>query len=214
QVLAIFNDPTRKQNNRIRSYLLTGGLSVCGKCGSPLWARPRAGKRRYGCPSGPALPGCGGVSCHADPLEELVREAVFEALSSAKLLQALRSQESHGDLGEMMAKIHRIEVRLEELAQDHYVEELISKSEYLAARQGLEHRLEEARRELRRASRSDVLSTLPSAEGLIRQAWEDGDLAWRRNLLATVLERVVLNRAAVPGWNFFDPERVDLIWRW
>ena len=101
---------------------------------------------------------------------------------------------------------------LEQLARDHYAERLIGRAEYLAARQALEERIEATRSQLRRQQSTATIADLPSGGDAVRIAWRENDLAWRRALVGTVLERMVLH-PAVKGRNFFDPERVELIWR-
>ena len=72
--------------------------------------------------------------------------------------------------------------------------------------------IEGHRRELGRVSSSQVLATLPSGLDALEAAWEDGDVTWRKALVRVVLESVVL-QSAVMGRNFFDPARVELVWR-
>jgi hypothetical protein len=57
-----------------------------------------------------------------------------------------------------------------------------------------------------------VLATLPSGLRALEAAWEDGEVSWRKALVRVVLEAVVLH-PAVMGRNFFDPSRVELVWR-
>ena len=60
-----------------RSYLLSGFI-YCGKCGKRLAGMPYPnGTRAYGCSVGTTRQGCGGVRRRAEPVERLVREAVF-----------------------------------------------------------------------------------------------------------------------------------------
>jgi hypothetical protein len=61
-------------------------------------------------------------------------------------------------------------------------------------------------------SSSQVLATVPSGLGALEAAWKDGDVTWRKALVKVVLESVVL-QSAVMGRNFFDPSRVELVWR-
>lgn len=57
-----------------------------------------------------------------------------------------------------------------------------------------------------------MLIMLPRSRAALEAAWEDADLHWRKALLHAVLEAVVVN-PAVKGRNFFDPARVELVWR-
>ena len=74
----LLTDPDRKKNHLHGSYLLPGGIAVCGLCGNPLIARPRAEKGRcIVCASGVPHHGCGKIRTLAEPVEDLVSEAVL-----------------------------------------------------------------------------------------------------------------------------------------
>ena len=82
RVTAILADPRRKTKagggGRPARYVLTGGLAVCGKCGTGMHAARYAhdrSRRVLKCPSAPQ--GCGGVHRGMEPVEAYVREVVF-----------------------------------------------------------------------------------------------------------------------------------------
>jgi hypothetical protein len=52
----------------------------------------------------------------------------------------------------------------------------------------------------------------PRSEAALRAAWDERDLAWRRAVVDALFEKVIL-KPAVKGRNFFDPDRVALIFR-
>ena len=176
-------------------------------------ARPKGdGRRCYVCASGVDFLGCGKIRQLSEPLEEFVRDAVFGVVAGPGFAKALRSEDQGDREFEILEALRVDEEALEELARDHYVRRLISKVEFLAVREDLERRVEGHRRELGRVSSSQVLATLPSGLGALEAAWEDGEVSWRKALVRVVLEAVVLH-PAVMGRNFFDPSRVELVWR-
>lgn len=69
---------TSGEPSRPRRHLLSGGIAVCGLCGTRLYAHMRqSGAPSYNCMTGPDTNGCGGVSCSARALDRLVTEAVL-----------------------------------------------------------------------------------------------------------------------------------------
>jgi site-specific DNA recombinase len=203
-------DNRRTRRPSARSYLLTG-FAFCGLCGTRLVARPKAdGRRCYVCTSGTDFGGCGKIRQLAEPVEELVAAAIFAAFDSPQFREALRDP-AGDDESELVSSIQEDEKALEQLALDHYVDHIIDRAPFLAAKEALEARVEASRRTLARRDRVPTLESVSGAETL-RKAWNERDLFWRRALVGTVIEKVVLN-AAVRGRNFFDPARVELVWK-
>ena len=89
---------------------------------------------------------------------------------------------------------------------------LISRREFLSAREALEHRLESGERAFGRFEGGLMLATVPVGRSALETAWTDADISWRKALIRAVLDSVVVN-PAVKGRNFFDPSRVELVWR-
>jgi len=211
QCKAILTDPNRKRNPVVRSYLLTGVLR-CDLCGAAMVATPRAGTQRkdgrpgasiraYGChkPSG----GCGKVYGLAEPIEELVTEAVLSALDGPAL-RAWRAESDDGD--EAADAIAADEARLAELA-DLWADGEITRAEWLRSRERIEKRLTEARRQVRRRP-ANVLTGIDD----LRDAWAVLSLDRRRAIIVAVVDRVTL-APATGVRNRFNPDRVRLTWR-
>jgi DNA invertase Pin-like site-specific DNA recombinase len=213
QVLAALSDPfrrkhvSRKDNYR---YLLTGGIALCALCGAPLVARPKSGgKPCYVCATGVNFNGCGKIRQLAAPLEDLVSEAVLQALDSDELREALASVNADDADGELVRTVQQLETDLAELDHDFYVEKLLDRQAWKRVRNELEGRLQQAQRRL--SGRARLVATLPSGDAL-REAWAANDGEWRRQVVAAALEGVVLG-PAIKGQNFFNPDRVSLRWR-
>ena len=195
-----------------RRYLLSGGLVRCGRCGSHLVARPRADRvRRYVCARQPGSANCGRLARLADPLEDVVKQAVIVALDGADLTAYLDDQDDDAETG-LLASIRADEERLEQLSRDHYVDEAISRVEYFAARTPIEARLAQSRADLTRDSTRTLLHRVAGAGAEIAKQWPDQTFDWRRAILAAVLDHVVL-LPAVRGRNAFDVDCVQLVWR-
>jgi hypothetical protein len=210
----LLRDPQRLMNGgaQARSYLLTG-FAYCGLCGTRLVARPREnGRRAMVCASGPSFRGCGKIRVMADALEDFVTEAVFVALDSPDLTKALQAAAEDQQEADLLTKLQEDQRALDQLAVDHYAERVIDRAGFLAAKGALEARMEATKRHLGQASRTAVLATATRGADVLRREWARRDLHWRRALVGSVLERVVVN-SAVKGRNTFDPGRVELRWR-
>jgi site-specific DNA recombinase len=193
---------------RPRVSVLTGGLVRCGLCGEPLQAKRRRGVRRYVCMHAPGTSGCGRITILADPLEEVVRDAVLVALDNQRYTAAIKEQEAGGEQAQLAADLTADEAKLLELV-DLYTDREISKAEYLRGREKLEARIRKAKARLRRPPK--VLEGLPSGAEALRALWDDWDVDHRRQVLEAVLETVVVHPATVRAR--FDRDRVELRWR-
>lgn len=215
---ALLNDPNRNKRNGVqaRRYLLTG-LAVCGECGERLVARPRDRKTRcYVCSSGPDFGGCGRIRVVSTPVEEFVAQAVHKRLVETGEQEAEVVEEGVDEA--LLKTLRQDEIQLENLAKDHYVDRLISRPEYLAARGALDNRIAETKKELGRRSRPST--TTRTWRELIEEAnafsfddLEPKDFEWWRGAIADAVEKVVVNRHPKPGQNFFSPQRVEIVWR-
>lgn len=116
------------------------------------------------------------------------------------------------DADEVQAKIDVAQERLTSLTQD-YGGGLITRAEYLAARQGTEVLLREAQGRQTGSARRAVLDDLPSDADALNVAWETWALERRRAVLTAVIDRVVVAPAAYRGRPTFDPDRVSVTWR-
>jgi DNA invertase Pin-like site-specific DNA recombinase len=220
RVRRVLLDPARKKydGSTSRKYLLAG-FTYCGECGERLASRPRTGangrrERRYVCGKRYSSSACGRVHRMAEPIEELVIEAVFVALDSPALTKAAQTKEPTGDVEvALLDEIGADEQGLSDLARDHYVDRLIGRSEYLAAREGLEARIEANRRRLANIEGRTVVANLPRGIDAIRKAWDERGLDWRRALLGSVIEKVIVHRAEQHGSHTFDPSKIEIVWR-
>lgn len=203
---------SRRAPDRHRKYLLTG-MVRCGKCGERMFVRRRSidRVRRYGCEKRPGAIGCGSIHIIADPLDECVRDAVLSYLDSPDMVAAIEAHETRTDSVDMDA-LHADESSLEELSKDYYTDHLISRREFLAAREALEARIRDARMRLARTNGTGALRALSGFGAKLREAWEGEDLEWRRKVLAAVVDRVVIGPATL-GLTYFDPTRATIVWK-
>jgi len=202
---AMLGDPGRTTRTSARSYLLTGGLASCGLCGKPLVARPRADKKRsMVCASGPGFNGCGKIRILAEMLEDLVVEAIFQAVDRGALAEALSRKDDRSAVEGLLG----VEDKLAQLARD-WAEDRITRTEWDAARQALEGRRAGFQRRVDTERRAHALDGIPDQ---LREAWPTLALYRQRAIVGALVERVTI-AAALKGRNFFDSARVSLVWR-
>jgi hypothetical protein len=72
-------------------------------------------------------------------------------------------------------------------------------------------RIERAQRQLAKSTRMTILAEVPDSREHLERAWDARDVAWRAELLGTVIERVVVNPPKRSGR--FDASRVSVTWR-
>jgi site-specific DNA recombinase len=207
----ILMDPARrKMSSNARTSLLSGFLR-CGICGGNLVSRPRLDHvRRYVCTLNPGTGNCGKLARLAEPIEEVVTEALFIALEDADLSGFLKGRERR-DMRKLEGAIREDEAALERLTHDHYVDHIIERGEFLSARSAIEDRLARNRRRAVDDRGGNVLGSLMAGEKL-REQWTTRPLDWKRAVLGIVIDHVVIE-PALKGRNFFDPSLVRPVWR-
>lgn len=204
QIRAILGDPRRHQTGRPPAYLLTGILQ-CSGCGGTLHHSRRAdtGRGRYTCADG-----CGTIAISAKPAEQIVTDAVLEALDSPAMAEAL-TEADHLDVDGIARQITQAEEALDQLSVDHYSEKRISRREYMAARNALDAKIAELRRQLP-AHPPPVALTGDSVN--VRALWSDADTDTRRQIIAEVVDKIVVGPGVV-GRRTVDPARLEITWR-
>jgi site-specific DNA recombinase len=141
-----------------------------------------------------------------------VTEMVIVALSGPGHAEARRAAAGNDqDLAALTDQLRADEQALTQLARDHYADRLISRAEFLAARQVIEARIEATTRALSERPRTGILLDVPSTEAALRTAWETWTVDRRHAVVAAVLPAVVVGPAR--RGKRFDPDRVMPVWR-
>lgn len=193
---------------------LLSGMVRCGICDETMYVRRRHRDkaRFYGCEKVPGGRGCGRCHIQAEGLERYVTEAVIAALDSPELAKALASRDQSGPAEGVLEAVRADEAALEELSRDHYVDRIISRPEFLAARDELVARIGEGRKQLARSNGSGMAASVVGAGARVRAAWEASPLDWRRALVGSVVEAVKIAPAARRGQ--YDEGRIEIAWRY
>lgn len=206
---ALILDPQRRRTTKARSYLLSG-LVHCGVCGARMTSRPtKAGRHRYVCT--PDHGGCNKCGISAEGLEGHLSGLIVKRLSTRRFVERVRARPEHDDRA-ILDAIATDEATLEQLATDHYVDRVIGRGEYLAARQSLEARIAAERRRLVRTVESEQVAAYSGALADVRARWDAATWDQQRSLAVALVERVDIagvDRSA----NRFDADRAKVTWR-
>jgi Zn-finger nucleic acid-binding protein len=200
----LLTDPERRGvGGRTRQGVrILSGLTRCGKCDSKMWLSSARGVIAYRCRE------CSGVRIKAEPLDQLVETAVLAALDGAGMEKVLSRQSKNGELA-IAREVEAAQTTLVELATD-WGSGALSRAEYLAAKQGAEHRRIAAQRRLDGISSTPVLTGI---SGPIRESWAEADIPRRRAIVAAVVDSVVVSPVSNRGSTTFDRGRIHIAWK-
>jgi hypothetical protein len=208
-----------------RSYLLTGGLVVCGGCGKKMIGRTISTYRKvegkeehvrisatptYGCDK--TRGGCGKVWVKAERVDDVVRDAVIAIVDKPGLARRLERRAGKVD-DRVLDAITRQETRLREVEADYANGEL-DRAEYRRLRDGARAKLEELRAGYQPKPTIEFGSGNP-----LGVAWPALPLGRRRAVLDVVLDAVEIGPVGHrKGQHFgakdrFDGSRVSLRWK-
>lgn len=206
---ALLNDPSRKRGRQPQNLLTS--ILVCGRCHARMsGARNGEWGRRYACIAQPGLRRCGRCTVVAEPVEELVTEAVFAVLTGSEL-PASDNLTSSADRA-AVAELDDARGRLQELAEA-YAAGRITQTEWTAARSVAVERLESAQAAFAVPRTGAVLAGLPRKRRDLERWWADATLERKRAILKILIERVVVQPAGKQR-NRFDPSRIEPpMWR-
>jgi site-specific DNA recombinase len=211
-----------------RSYLLTG----IARCGHPQCGRPLVGggavdhkgmsQRAYQCrkndDTGRKI-GCGALRRLADPVDEYVRQSILASIDRDKLAEILAAQQQDDAAKQLLADYQQEKDALKRAARAH-TRGVFDEVTYLEEKAEIEDRLEMIERKLDRFQSLRTLSALRPDETL-EQAWDAGDLDWRRSLVAAVIRqvRILPGKTGRSRWVtdrgtwYFDTSKVKIDWR-
>lgn len=214
---AVLLDPARLAG-RPASYLLTGlAAHASADCKATLVGNIHREVRAYECKKGLAHHGCGRLSVRAAWLEDLVVDAVLDALASPGLRQAIAErapavEDAHSR--QLLTQIRALEVRQGQLAELHR-DAILDDAGFARATASLSQRIGILRQQRNAGRATPILDGLPHDRAGLDRWWASPatSLDRRRALLGEALERVDVG----PGRRGrLDPGRVlpdGLVWR-
>jgi site-specific DNA recombinase len=199
-----------------RTYLLSGMLR-CGRCGNRLYSQARHSNpdnrvRRYVCLNGSDHGGCGRLTVVAQPVEDLLTDAVLTRLDSPQLADVLAGKASvDHDVAALSARLDADTTRLDELAA-LYADGTISAREWITARDPITARIGQTRRDIAAATDTTGIHELAGTGHLLRDKWDGLDIDRQQAIIKSVLDHAVIT-PGTPGARSLDINRVQPVWR-
>lgn len=207
---AALDAPHRRTSRSARRYVLAG-LLVCHQCGCKMVSRPTSdGRRRYVCNKAPGA-GCGKTTIVADELEQLVAAGVIHRLDTPELDQALRHPNNSPDTEALTDTIRLAEERINQFADALGAGDM-TMPEWKRARDPIQRRLEDNKRQLARQSNLSIIADWIGNGDLLRAQWADLPLPRQQAIIKAVIDHIVIGPGR-RGHNRFDHTRATPIWR-
>ena len=212
-VREVLTDPARKVNLRggAPRYLLIG-LVFCGLCGQRMYGmkrRKHPGHEQppaYVCRPYRELRNCGGMRRSMAKVDELICEALFQAVESPEW-ERLAERPADDPTQELYEQLARDQGLLDRL-EDKVAQELIRAETARRNRAEIERRMEAARAKLAQLGDSRVAARVPRN---LRSVWPDLSLDRKRAILAAIIGRVEIHPQG--SGRAFDPDAIKVTWR-
>jgi DNA invertase Pin-like site-specific DNA recombinase len=206
---------SKVRRSKPRAYFLSGGLLVCGRCGSRLKGRAwdaadgRPSRRaQYACANGMEHRGCG-LAITAAPLEDFIAGVVIARLSSEAFRARLEAAADDPAVDDLYRRLGKLEAAAEDVAAAFGAGELDRRGYKVAAeRNEQDRRVLERELRSRVGERSTILTGAPSTEVALREWWEAASLHQRHALTAAVISEIRVGPAH--QGKRFTPERLDI----
>jgi len=212
-----------------RSYSkkhLLKGFVFCGRCGCRMHivsVQQRNGSYipAFGCVKrdyrGDEV-GCGRMKRRKDPIEDLVIDCIMYRLDSPELGAMLEDrQSSTPELKKLMHDHEAQSSRLQDVLEGYATGEL-TLDEYKSAKTHAQARLDALGREIAARSSKATIASIPA--GLtVREAWDKADLPWRKQLVDTLIDKILVlpansndPKVRYKEW-LFNPELIEIRWK-
>src|SRR5439155_9068661 len=161
-----------------RSFYLSGGLLVCGRCGARMkgrsWASDgRKGRMQYHCPAKTEHRGCGGVAVAAAPVEDFVASLVIVRLATPAFRDRLEASATDPGVEDLYRRVKKLDGVADDLASSFGAGELDRRAYRVATERNATER-QAVERELRArvGERTTILSGAPSTQAALVTWWE------------------------------------------
>lgn len=203
-----------------RRYLLTGGVAICGKCGSPMVAQTKQhakklkdGTRKvyrvtpyYLCEEW----SCAGVP--SEGFEDFVVKSLFDQLDVPNFVAAFTADENAARRDEIDGQIKAIEQSRMELSRMFALPPTdpnkLTMPEWQEARQELGAQEKGLRRDLAAIPQPPIGINISD----IRERWTGMTFDEKRDILSIFISRVAVMSAKDLGSNKIDDRRVQIQW--
>ncbi len=213
QVTDILTNPERLTPRASWDYPLKGVLK-CSVCGHFMKAMPRKGHRAYGCckvASGRVTGACGTIFAKADTLDEYVFSQILPIADDPKLRDAIRAaeQDSADETAELVREQAKDQAKLDQWDED-YSDGKASRASWLKQTGRLRERMEERAGTIAGMRGTSILDRLGYD---VQERWPTLSADERKMILQAMVVEISV-KPAVRGRTKFDPDRVDILWRY
>lgn len=216
-LVAIFEDPSRRNTPGNERRYLGSGLYECGLCADGTTVRVVSSNRTRGGERQWEL----GYSCKrskhvvrkAEPVDDFVQVQLLERLARPDMADLLTAREEAVDVRGAQTEMRQARRTLDELAAEMGAGAM-TLQEWRIASAAARKRLETAEALLSRAVEVNPVAGLLAADD-IEAAWNGLGLSRQRAVVAHMM-RVRLRparRGRLPGGGYFDAESVEIVWR-
>jgi hypothetical protein len=215
RLCSVIESRRQRREQPRRTHLLTG-LVRCSECGTKMLRDTQRKQRVWRCRTGdrsPGRSGCGRVSILAEPVEEIVTEALFEAVDTADLA-ALVTKPSKDETSKVTAELLEVEQRLDEQA-DLFARGAITARQLERISRSLQAQATALRAQLTSASNSAVLPYVGKV-GALRADWKADKLTLeqKRHVLGALVDHVTIKPGGFQkGKYLVHTDRLDITWR-
>jgi site-specific DNA recombinase len=211
RLVALLTDPARRLNPGAPRRWLLSGILRCGECDNPLTGQGAVQGKRYRCAQYRCAPmehrGCGKIAISVHLIEPHVIEAALSTLERLRIAPDAATEDGHADIDALAAD----QLQLDELAS-MYALRAITAKEWVRAKAEIDKRIANRNHVIAERTIDQRLHNLLTATDIgVRDAWPDLPLDQRRSILASLLDRVTVNRAKAT--RVFDPGRLIPVWR-
>ena len=205
-LLAVFDDPDRKQRGAPTKSLL-GGLLRCGSCGTVMHQQRRSKDNAplYSCDR---RNGCGNVSGVAHAVDRVVSEAFLALLTDPDNLAMVTAETDDNQAGELSERLAVLDQRERALGARLAAGELTD-----LVLQGALAEIGKERADVTgqlRAAATQPQRITPGEVGALVESWDDLDREGRRAAIEVVVDSVTIAPVIRPTGNRFDADRVTI----
>jgi site-specific DNA recombinase len=222
QLCLFFTAPGRRKQGPPRKYVLNG-LMYCGKCGSRLHGGPKQGHGAYQCKRASSTPNaCLGITVRSADIEPYVLQQLVKNLLTTDLSVTAEVTNAHEDDTKTIMTGLKAKRLLREDAQDgRYVRGDLNESAYRRIIAKLDDEISALERNLAGStSKPDFASFIRLFESdselvaaAFIEAYEKADLAQRRDMLGSMVEKIIIQPASRKGAKFDGKARVKIKYR-
>jgi DNA invertase Pin-like site-specific DNA recombinase len=182
-VASVLTDPARTPKRGAPNKYILSGLVFCARCGGRLNSSAKG--TAFNCAL--AANGCGGIRINMAWLDRYITEQVFATVDDHALAEA--AAPARDDRERELRDAIKVDRRALESLADERDDGLIEDVEYRRRRKRITDRLERAESDALAMSRTRARIAVPPGD-VLRREWAARDNAWRRRILAAVIERI------------------------